>query len=116
MNIQAFAVCPPTLPPPKWLEHDGVRISFDTHQAFIQNKAQRLDPRTFALLYFFVANRRRVFSRQQLIDLAWGAAKPIDDRTVDVYVRRVRDVLAAGGRCYLLKTVRGCGYCFGGEV
>ena len=116
VNIQSFSSCPPTLPPPKWLEHDGVKISWDTHQAEINGKPLRLDPRSFALLYFLVANRGRVLSRQQLIDHAWGAAKPIDDHTINVYVCRVREVLAAGGRSYLLKTVRGCGYCFGGEV
>ena len=117
MNLQAFAACPPTLPPLVWIEHDGVNISWDARRAFIHNSPLTLDRRTFALLYYFVANRGRTLTRTQLLDHVWGVdSRHIEDRTIDVYVRRVRDVLAAHGRVYLLKTVRGCGYCFGGGV
>lgn len=114
MNLQAS--CPPTLPAPKWLEHDGVNISRDAHQAFIHNEPLTLDRRTFAMLYYFVANRGRTLSRQQILNHVWGADSYIEDRTLNVYVRRVRETLAAHGRVYLLKTVRGIGYCFGGAV
>ena len=117
MNLQAFATCPPTLPPVKWLEHDDVRISWDAHQAFIRDEPLTLDRRTFALLYYFMANKGRTLTRQQLLDHVWGAdSKHLDDNTINVYVRRVRDALAEHGRVYLLRAVRGCGYCFGGEV
>ncbi len=117
MNVQAFSTCPPTLPPPKWLGHGGVNISWDARRADINGEPLTLDRRTFALLYFFVSNKGRALSRQQILDNVWGMdSRHIEDRTIDVYVRRVREVLAAHGRVYLLRTVRGCGYCFGGEV
>lgn len=117
MNIQAFQSCPPVLPPPKWIEHDDVRISWDVPVAFVQGKPMQLDRRGFALLYYLMANRGRTLTRQQLLDHVWGVdSKSLDDNTINVYVSRVRDELAKHGRVYLLKTVRGRGYCFGGEI
>ena len=117
MNIQSFQSCPPILPPPKWIEYDDIRISWEAHQATIRRMPLTLDRRTFALLFYFMANRGRTLTRDQLLDHVWGVdSRHIEDRTIDVYVRRLREILADHGRVYLLKTVRGCGYCFGGEV
>ena len=116
MNIQSFAICPPTLPPPKWLEHDDVRISWDVPVAFVQGKPMQLDRRGFALLYYLMANKGRTLTRNQLLDHVWGTEKDVDENTVTTCVCRVRKALAAGGRGYLLRPVWGCGYCFGGEV
>ena len=116
MNIQAFQSCPPVLPPPKWLEHDDVRISWDVPVAFVQGKPMQLDRRGFALLYYLMANKGRTLTKNQLLDHVWGTEKDVDENTVATCVCRVRKALAAGGSSYLLRSVWGLGYCFGGEV
>lgn len=116
MNLQSFSSCPPTLPSPTWLEYDGVRISWDVPVAFIHDKPMQLDRRSFALLYYLMANKGRTLTKNQLLDHVWGNGKDVDENTVATCACRVRKALAAGGRSYLLRSVWGCGYCFGGEV
>jgi two-component system phosphate regulon response regulator PhoB len=69
----------------------------------------------FRLLKFLMAHPERVFSRQQLLDQVWGDHVFIDDRTVDVHIRRLRKSLARTGLDRLIETVHGAGYRFRGE-
>ena len=69
-----------------------------------------LGPTEFKLLQFFLANPDRAFSRDQVLDRVWGDHRFIEARTVDVYIRRVRNALQQHGVDGLIETVRGVGY------
>jgi len=75
---------------------------------------QRIDiaPTEYRLLYFFMSHADRAFSRSQLLDQVWGDQVYVEERTVDVHVRRLRKALEASGHEGLLQTVRGVGYRF----
>ncbi len=64
----------------------------------------------FELLYLFMLKPDRVYSRTQLLDKVWGKDSYVDERTVDVYIRRLRSILEKHGHHSLIKTVRGVGY------
>ena len=69
-----------------------------------------LGPTEFKLLQFFLANPDRAFSRDQVLDRVWGDHRFIEARTVDVYIRRIRNALQQHGVNGLIETVRGVGY------
>ena len=69
-----------------------------------------LGPTEFRLLRHFMEKPRRVHSRQQLIDAVWGMDKEIDERTVDVHIRRLRQAIDRSGSTELIRTVRSAGY------
>jgi len=71
-----------------------------------------LAPAEFRLLHFFMTHRERVFSRAQLLDQVWGDHVFIEDRTVDVHIRRLRNALKPGGYDQHIETVRSAGYRF----
>ncbi|MBI3043032.1 MAG: phosphate regulon transcriptional regulator PhoB [Betaproteobacteria bacterium] len=66
----------------------------------------------FRLLHFFMTHPERIYSRAQLLDEAWGDQVFVEERTVDVHIRRLRQALAPVGREKLIDTVRGMGYRF----
>jgi len=66
----------------------------------------------FRLLHFLMTHPDRVYSRGQLLDEVWGDHVFVEDRTVDVHIRRLRQALQAGGHQKMIETVRGAGYCF----
>ncbi len=70
----------------------------------------RLGPTEFRLLRHFMEKPRRVHSREQLIDAVWGMEKDIDERTVDVHIRRLRSAISLPGSAELIRTVRSAGY------
>lgn len=70
----------------------------------------KLGPTEFRLLRHFMEKPRRVHSREQLIDAVWGMDKDIDERTVDVHIRRLRSAIARPGAAELVRTVRSAGY------
>jgi two-component system phosphate regulon response regulator PhoB len=70
----------------------------------------RLGPTEFRLLHYLLAHPERVHSRAQLLDRVWGDHVFIEERTVDVHVKRLRDALAPVGCAALIETVRGAGY------
>jgi two-component system phosphate regulon response regulator PhoB len=65
---------------------------------------------------FFLTHPDRVYSRTQLLDQVWGRQNFIEERTVDVHIRRLRKVLAEFGREQMIQTVRGFGYRFSGPA
>ena len=81
-----------------------------THRVSFQDKPLKLGPTEFKLLQFFMANAERVHSRGQLLDKVWGDHVYIEERTVDVHVKRLREALGAAGA--MVETVRGAGYRF----
>jgi two-component system, OmpR family, phosphate regulon response regulator PhoB len=78
------------------------------HRVSWQGKPLRLGPTEFRLLQYLMAHPERVHSRQHLLDKVWGDHVFIEERTVDVHVKRLREALGAAGM--LVETVRGAGY------
>ncbi len=71
-----------------------------------------LGPTEFKLLAFFMSNPNRVYSRDRLLDNVWGETVYIDERTVDVHIRRLRKALEPCNLAHVIRTVRGSGYTF----
>ena len=82
------------------------------HRVSVNDKEIRLGPTEYRLLHFLMTHPDRVFSRAQLLDRVWGANVYIEERTVDVHVRRLRKALAAEAGEQYIQTVRGAGYRF----
>jgi two-component system, OmpR family, phosphate regulon response regulator PhoB len=92
------------------LQLGGLRLNPETHEVFSGDTRIELSPMEFKLLHFLMARPERVFSRAQLLDRVWGNENYIEDRTVDVHIRRLRAALESGGHAGLIQTVRGVGY------
>lgn len=85
-------------------------VNVKSHEVRLKNKLIKLTALEYKLLYFFITHQDRVYTRYQLVDLIWGGAANIYERTVDVQIRRLRDVLKQYNYAHLVKTVRGVGY------
>ncbi len=81
-----------------------------THRVSIQGEEISLGPTEFKLLHFFMTHPERVYSRTQILDHVWGDHVFIEERTVDVHIRRLRAALEPSGSDEILQTVRGSGY------
>ncbi|MEY3815927.1 MAG: hypothetical protein RJB23_658, partial [Pseudomonadota bacterium] len=81
-----------------------------SHRVTVNNKPLEMVPTEFRLLHFFMSNPERVYSRSQLLDKVWGSQIFIEDRTVDVHIRRLRNILTQSQHENLIQTVRGSGY------
>lgn len=75
-----------------------------------------LSPTEYRLLEFFLTHPDKVYSRSQLLDQVWGRSSFIEERTVDVHIRRLRKILAEHDREEMIQTVRGFGYRFSEQV
>lgn len=84
----------------------------NTHRVHANGHNVRLGPTEFRLLHFFMVHPERVFSRTQLLDNIWGDHVFIEERTVDVHIRRLRKALSTTGHDKHIETVRGAGYRF----
>ena len=89
-------------------------LEIDSRRVMLSQKALEMGPTEFKLLHFFMAHPERAYSRAQLLDRVWGANVYVEERTVDVHIRRLRKALQAGDPIYadLIQTVRGTGYRF----
>jgi two-component system phosphate regulon response regulator PhoB len=87
-----------------------VQIDTDSHRISINGIDVMMSPTEYKLLYFFASNPNKVYSRNQLLDNVWGDNVYVEDRTVDVHIRRLRKILDAQGCADLVQTVRGFGY------
>ncbi len=94
------------------VEVDGLHLDRESHRVSINDKIVDIAPTEFRLLEFFMTHRDRVFSRAQLLDHVWGDKVYVEERTVDVHIRRLRIILEASGHDRLIQTVRGVGYRF----
>jgi two-component system phosphate regulon response regulator PhoB len=81
-----------------------------SHRVTIDESEIVLGPKEFRLLSFFVHHPERVYSRAQILDRVWGGDVYVEERTVDVHIRRLRIALAKQGCDKLIQTVRGSGY------
>ena len=87
-----------------------LRVDPATRRVVAGEQELRLGPTEFKLLHFLVTHPERVHSRKQLLDRVWGDHVFIEERTVDVHVKRLRDSLAPAGCASMIETVRGVGY------
>jgi two-component system phosphate regulon response regulator PhoB len=94
----------------------GLQLDPVSHRVTSDEEVIELGPTEFRLLHYFMTHRERVFSRSQLLDRVWGTNVYIEERTVDVHIRRLRKALEPSGKEKLLQTVRGAGYRFSDKL
>ncbi len=90
----------------------GLRIDGPAHRVFAHEQPLLVGPTEYRLLHFFMTHAERVYSRAQLLDHVWGGSVYVEERTVDVHIRRLRKTLEPSGLDGLVQTVRGSGYRF----
>ncbi|MEJ2611447.1 MAG: winged helix-turn-helix domain-containing protein, partial [Candidatus Thiodiazotropha sp.] len=98
------------------LSCSGLQLDPVSHRVSSDGQVVELGPIEFRLLHYFMTHRERVFSRSQLLDRVWGTNVYIEERTVDVHIRRLRKALEPSRKDTLLQTVRGAGYRFSNKV
>ena len=94
------------------VEIAGLRLDPTTHRVSANEKNLELGPTEFRLLHFFMTHTERVHSRTQLLDQVWGDHVFVEERTVDVHIKRLRGALVSSGHDKHIETVRGAGYRF----
>jgi two-component system phosphate regulon response regulator PhoB len=87
---------------------DALELDAATYRVSYQGQSLKLGPTEFKLLHYLMKHAERVHSRGQLLDKVWGDHVFIEERTVDVHVKRLREALGAAGN--MVETVRGAGY------
>jgi len=98
------------------LEISGLSLDQKSYRTSVDGNAVALGPTEFRLLRHFMNNTERVYSRGQLLDQVWGTNVYIEERTVDVHVRRLRKALQPFNKDCHIQTVRGAGYRFSVRV
>ena len=86
------------------------------HRVSIANEPINLGPTEYRLLQFFLTHQERVYSRDQILDYVWGGNVYLDERTVDVHIRRLRKAISVAGHENYVQTVRGAGYRFSTQL
>ena len=94
------------------LAFGGLRIDTVAHRVFAGDTSVQIGPTEYRLLHFFMTHPERVYTRTQLLDNVWGGSVYVEERTVDVHIRRLRKTLEPHGLEGLVQTVRGAGYRF----
>lgn len=94
------------------VEVDSLRLDPVSHRVTANGDTLVLGPTEFRLLHFFMTHPDRVYSRTQLLDSVWGDHVFVEERTVDVHIRRLRKALEASAHDRLIQTVRSAGYRF----
>jgi two-component system phosphate regulon response regulator PhoB len=92
------------------LKYSEIRMDLAHHRVSRNDQAIHLGPTEFRLLRVLMEQPGRVFSREQLLDRAWGRDVYVESRTVDVHIRRLRKALNIKGLKDIIRTVRGAGY------
>jgi two-component system phosphate regulon response regulator PhoB len=96
----------------KQLQSRGLSLDPSSHRVTANDRQIQMGPTEFKLLRFLMSHPERVYSRAQLLDNVWGANVYVEERTVDVHIRRLRKALTPTGHENLIQTVRGSGYRF----
>ena len=97
------------------IEVEGLRLDPASHRVSSRGRSLKVGPTEFRMLHFFMTNQERVFTRGQLLDRVWGSHVYVEERTVDVHIRRLRKALTPYGHEHLIQTVHGTGYRFSRE-
>jgi two-component system phosphate regulon response regulator PhoB len=90
----------------------GLEVDGASQRVTAKGEAVHLGPTEYRLLHFFVSHPERVYTREQVLDRVWGRNVYVEERTVDVHIRRLRKALEPFGCDGLIQTVRGTGYRF----
>ena len=98
------------------IESQGLRLDPVSHRVSANENPLDMGPTEFKLLHFFMTHAERVYSREQLLDNVWGTNVYVEDRTVDVHIRRLRKAISEFGHDNMIQTVRGAGYRFSTKV
>ncbi|MFO1429549.1 MAG: phosphate regulon transcriptional regulator PhoB [Candidatus Competibacteraceae bacterium] len=98
------------------LKANELLLDTASHRVSVGDKSLEIGPTEYRLLEFFMSHPERVYSRGQLLDRVWGSNVYVEERTVDVHIRRLRKVLEPHGHDALIQTVRGAGYRFSTRV
>lgn len=94
------------------IDVQGLKLDPVSHRVTANDKPVDMGPTEFKMLHFFMTHQERVYSREQLLNNVWGTNVYVEDRTVDVHIRRLRKALETEGHDRLVQTVRGAGYRF----
>ena len=94
------------------VELGGLRIDGAAHRVYAGDQTVQIGPTEYRLQHFFMTHAERVYSRSQLLDQVWGGSVYVEERTVDVHIRRLRKTLEPYKLENLVQTVRGAGYRF----
>lgn len=89
-----------------------LEVDAASHRVTASGEPVKLGPTEYKLLHFFVSHPERVYTREQVLDRVWGQNVYVEERTVDVHIRRLRKALAPHGCDAMIQTVRGTGYRF----
>ncbi len=95
---------------------DGLCLDPSSHRVTIGQEPVQMGPTEYRLLEFFLTHQERVYTRNQLLDHVWGGNVYVEERTVDVHIRRLRKALTLEGHDRFIQTVRGAGYRFSPKV
>jgi len=98
------------------IEIEGLIFDPIGHRVSIDKKIINLGPTEYRLLEFFLTHQERVYTRDQILNFVWGGNVYIDERTVDVHIRRLRKAIAKKGHDKYVQTVRGAGYRFSTQL
>ncbi len=90
----------------------NIKLDPKSHSVTISEKNIKLGPLEFKLLHFFLTHQNKVYSREQLLDNVWGTNIFVEERTVDVHIRRLRKAISIDNADRYIKTIRGSGYIF----
>lgn len=98
------------------IEVNGLKLDPVSHRVTLNDNPVVLGPTEFKMLHFFMTHPERVYSRDQLLDNIWGTNVFVEDRTVDVHIRRLRKSISEYGHELFVQTVRGSGYRFSSKI
>ncbi len=98
------------------LKANELLLDTASHRVSVAERLLEIGPTEYRLLEFFMSHPERVYSRGQLLDRVWGSNVYVEERTVDVHIRRLRKALEPHGHDALIQTVRGAGYRFSTRV
>jgi len=94
----------------------GLEVNAASQRVTARGEPVKLGPTEYRLLHFFLSHQDRVYTREQVLDRVWGQSVYVEERTVDVHIRRLRKALEPHGFDGMIQTVRGTGYRFSEKV
>lgn len=96
----------------KAIDAEGLKLDPVSHRVTADGKPVEMGPTEYRLLAFFMSHQERAYTRAQMLDQVWGGNVYVEDRTIDVHIRRLRKALEPYGFDRFIQTVRGTGYRF----
>ncbi|MGB4344598.1 MAG: phosphate regulon transcriptional regulator PhoB [Moraxellaceae bacterium] len=100
----------------KVIQVEGLKLDPVSHRITANDTPVEMGPTEYRLLAFFMSHQERAYSRSQMLDQVWGGNVYVEDRTIDVHIRRLRKALEPFGFDRFIQTVRGTGYRFSIQV